>query len=76
MDKLDSVMDAIHTLADDCFKLNKRMDAANTTKEAASAKIQSASKEQLHAALKNPNTDPKIKKMIEKELDDRASRGA
>ena len=38
-------------------------------------KIRNASAEKLHAALKHQNTDPKVKKMIEKELDDRANRG-
>lgn len=46
------------------------------TKAAATEKVQAASKESLHKALNNPNTDPKIKKLIEKELDDRANRGS
>ena len=48
---------------------------SNTTKEEATKKIQGASKQSLESAIKHPNTDPKIKKMIEKELDDRGSRG-
>ena len=48
---------------------------ANTTKSAAMEKIQGASHESLMHAFKHPNTDPKIKKMIERELDDRANVG-
>lgn len=49
------------------------------TKTSASAlkdKLSGMSKDKLHASLKNPNVDPAIKKYIEKELDDRANRGA
>lgn len=49
---------------------------ANTTKQAAILKIQDASKERLLAALNHPNTDPAVKKLIERELDDRADRGS
>ena len=50
--------------------------SANTTKSEAEKKIQGAKKETLMHALKHPSTNPKIRKMIEKELDDRANRGS
>lgn len=45
------------------------------SKSEAEKKVQGASREQLHAALKNSKTDPKVRTMIEKELDYRAEHG-
>ena len=39
------------------------------------AKIQAAPKAALVSAFNNPATDPKVRKLIERELDDRANRG-
>ena len=41
----------------------------------ASAKIRAAPTNRLHEVLKHPNTDLKVKKLVEKELDERANRG-
>lgn len=60
--------------------LSRRMDALTSSRKDATKsdvmkKIQSASKEALHTALRHLNTDPQVKKLIEKELDERANRG-
>jgi hypothetical protein len=41
----------------------------------ASARIKAVTTNRLHEVLKHPNTDPKVKKLVEKELDERANRG-
>jgi phage-related protein (TIGR01555 family) len=46
------------------------------SKAALKEKLAAMSKEKLMKSLNNPDVDPKIKKHIEEELDDRASRGA
>lgn len=46
------------------------------SKKAAAEKVRAASMERLRAALAHPNTDPSIRKLIERELDDRADRGS
>lgn len=49
---------------------------ANTTKQTAIQKIQAATKDRLFVALRHPDTDPAVRKLIERELDDRADRGS
>ena len=75
-------------LADSVADLTKRFDAMveedcsakdaeqqKISKAEAIKKIQAQSKASLMAAFNNPGCDPGIKKLIEKELDDRANRG-
>ena len=75
-------------LADCVADLTKRFDAMvdegcsakdaeqqKISKAEAIKKIQAQSKASLMAAFNNPGCDPGIKKLIEKELDDRANRG-
>ena len=80
--------DKVAFLADAVAELEKRFDALDEedcsakdaeqqkiSKAEAIKKIQAQSKASLTAALNNPSCDPGIKKLIEKELDDRANRG-
>lgn len=54
------------------------MTQAPTTvsKTEALRKVQAASMVSLRAALSAPGTDPKVRVLIERELDDRANRGS
>ena len=58
---------------EDCAK--KDAEQQKISKVEAIKKIQAQSKASLVAAFNNPSCDPGIKKLIEKELDDRANRG-
>ena len=50
-------------------------DKTKISKSEMTAKLEAMSADRLHAALKNSNIDAAIKKLIERELDDRANRG-
>ena len=75
-------------LADSVAELTKRFDAmieedcsakdaerTKISKAEAIKKIQGLTKAQLYQAFNSDSTDPGIKKLVEKELDDRANRG-
>ena len=75
-------------LADSVTELTRRFDAmveedcatkdaeqTKISKAEAIKKIQGLTKAQLNQALNSDRTDPGIKKLVEKELDDRANRG-
>lgn len=50
-------------------------DKTKIGKDALKSKLEGMSHEKLSGSLKNKDVDPAIKKLIEKELDDRANRG-
>jgi hypothetical protein len=49
--------------------------SSSSAKESAMKTIRSRTGHQLEAVLKDTRTDPKVKKLIQEELDDRGSRG-
>ena len=53
----------------------KDAEQQKISKAEAVKKIQALTKAQLYQALNSDRTDPGIKKLVEKELDDRANRG-
>lgn len=54
----------------------KSEEKTTISRSALREKLQAATKEKLQAALNNKSTDPKVRAEIERELDDRANRGA
>lgn len=83
-DSMSRLADGVAQLAERMDSLTKRADAVFGDADEKSKislrelriKLSGMSREKLFANLKNPDVDPKIKKEIENELDDRANRGA
>lgn len=80
MEKVPDAVDCLDKRADALkARMDTRADADDKTKISKSAlitKLESSTMSMLESAWRNANTDPTIKKLIEKEMDSRANRGA